>query len=373
MAKVKESPADRGLSHFRCEQMTITNVNRKTWTVSVRTTHTSREYDDVPLMAPYAHWVGGEGFHHLPEVGATGYLGIPSDNTPPFIMGYIPPPGSSTSEDSDPARSTSSPEGSMTDVTYQANRPDANPGDIGFTTRDGSFVIAKRGGVLMLGSTGLAQRIYVPVGNYIRDFAQNYEMSTVAGDLRWLVEAPEADSTGKEACQWVFHTRQYAEDANASVRVRHTPLSAPGGGARAAWEVTVAANGIDTSTGSVSGATYTLLVTMDGEKTEVIGASRSITVSGDDSLSVEGDATWAIEGTCELSAKELKLGAQTASLAAKRVALGTEDATSPAVLGAEFVKFMSTAKWVVSGTTATLSPDSIAALTKILSTKVFVG
>jgi hypothetical protein len=373
MAQTRDAPSHgSSFSHFRCEQAVIVDVNRATWTVTAQSIHSAKDFPDMPVLSPYAHHEGGAGFNHLPEVGAYCYVGIPSDNTPAFVMGYVPPPKVVTSEDSDPLRSTMSPEGSMTDVSYQANRPDSNPGDMGFTGRDGNFVIVSRGGVVQIGATSIAQRLYVPINNYIRDFAQNYEMSTVPGDLAWTVEPPELDSTGKAACQWVFHTRQYATDAKASIRVRYTPLSSPGTASKTAWEVTVAPQGIDTQTGASSGATYTLLVTMDGEKTELIGASRTVTITGDDNLTVDGAANWSIGTTLAVSAADIQLEAQKAYIAAI-VSLGSSNAIDPAVKGTELIKWFATAQWVVSGTAATLSPASLATLQQILSTKVFVG
>lgn len=373
--RTTDAPSHNAFSDFRCEKAVITNVNRKTWTVTAEGIYSGKEFPDIPVISPYVHHANGEGAHNLPEVGAHCYVGSPSDNSPSFIMGFIPPPAMVVSEDSDPARSTMSPEGSFTDVSYQANRPDLNPGDYGFTTRDGNFFILRRGGVLQLGATPLAQRICVPIENFVRDFAQNYELSTFAGNLAWTVEPPEMDPRGP-ACQWVFHTREFATDVAATVRIRHTPLSAPGAALKAAWEVTVAPQGIDTETGEVTGATYTMLITTDGSQTELIGASREIMVRGNDKLTVEGDATWGVNGTLSCTAKEMKYAADAVQIVAK-LALGVANATEPAILGAAFLEWLSTQKWPVAtvggAQVAAPSPDAIAAFQKVLSSKVFLG
>lgn len=374
--RTKDAPSHNAYSHFRCEKAVITDVNRKTYTCTAESVYSSKKFEDVPVLSPYTHHAAGEGLHVLPEVGAYCYIGSPSDESPSFIMGFVPPPAVTTSEDSDPARSTLSPEGSLTDVSYQANRPDGNPGDMGFTTRDGSFFMMRRGGVVQIGATPIAQRLYIPIDNFIRDFAQNYELSTFAGDLSWTVAPTEMDPGGP-ACQWVFHSREFATDAFATVRIRHTPLSAPGATSKAAWEVTVAPQGIDPETGAVVGATYIMVVTTGGDQTEVIGASRVVTVAGNDSLTVEGDATWKISGVATYTAQELKMAAKVAELVADKLSLGVAQATEPAILGAKFLQWLSTQAWPVAtvggAMVAAPSPASITALQQALSTKVFLG
>ena len=81
------SPSHRGFSAFRCESAIITNVNKRTYTVAVRTEHTDRDYDDIQVMQPYLH-PKGDGIIVLPDIGAKCLLGLPSDNTTPFIMGF---------------------------------------------------------------------------------------------------------------------------------------------------------------------------------------------------------------------------------------------------------------------------------------------
>jgi hypothetical protein len=165
MAQSQDSPSDRRYSHFRCEEAIIINVNHKTWTVDVETRHSAKAVNDVQCLVPYHHFSGGEGMHYLPEVGAICMLGWPSDNTPPFIMGYkgaasvIGP----TSTDGEPQRSGTEATGSATDVSFKSNRPDLLPGDIAFTTRDENFIILRRGGVIQIGSTSIAQRLYIPI------------------------------------------------------------------------------------------------------------------------------------------------------------------------------------------------------------------
>ena len=60
------APSDRRFDHFRCEEVTITNVNHNTYTITAETRHTSKIIDDIQVLSPYAHNNNGEGIHHMP-------------------------------------------------------------------------------------------------------------------------------------------------------------------------------------------------------------------------------------------------------------------------------------------------------------------
>lgn len=372
MARTKDSPSHSGFSPALFEEASITDVNRKTWTVTAQSTHRSKTFHDVQVMSPYHHYLQGEGFNHLPEVGARCVMMSLSDNSPPILLGYIGVPGVMQSEDGKPIQGTPTST-STTDVSYQSNRPDMNPGDMGFQGRDGNFFVLRRGGVLQIGATGIAQRIYLPIRNFIKDFAENYEMDLLGGDVSWTVERPELDPKGKSPATYRFQMQEYATDSAASVQIRHFPLSAPGG-SKAAWEVSVAPRGINKDSGKVSGATYTLLVSLDGTRSEFIGGNRTITVKGNDALTVSGNRTATITGDDTTTAKNVTLKAKAeAVIDGKRIQL-IKGATEPALLGNKFFEWYGTQKWVVTGgTVASPSPADIAGLRRVLSRKVFVG
>jgi hypothetical protein len=276
-------------------------------------------------------------------------------------MGFMPMPGTAGQ-----------------DVSYQSKRPDANPGDMGFTTRDGSFFKLLRGGVIQIGATNMAQRIYIPVRNFIKDFAENYSLSTASGEVAWTVERPELDPLGKAACTYSFSMLEFGTDKKATVRVRHLPL-ASGASKKAAWEVTVAPRGIDMLKGSVSSATYTMTVLTDGTQTEMIGANRVVTVKGDDELNVDGDWTVTVKGKIKETAPQTTIeGTQTLELLGAILKLASTNATEPAVIGTQLLTWLTSAQFVVgagpaSGSVCVLSPACIATLKNILSSKVFLG
>lgn len=376
MAQDAGSPSSRRYSNFICEVAEITDVNRKTWTCTAEGIYGSKTFENVHVLSPYHHYAGGEGMYAMPEVGARCYIASPNDNSPAFVMGFIAVPSVVSSATDDPLRSTMNG-ASSTDVSYQSKRPDANPGDMGFTTRDGSFFKLLRGGVIQLGSTNMAQRIYIPVRNFIKDFAENYTLSTVSGEVAWTVERPELDPLGKAACTYSFTMQEYGSDKKASVRVRHMPLQAAGA-KKAFWEVTVAPQGIDHDKGSVSGATYTMTVLSDGTQTEMVGANREITVKGNDKLTIDGSATIEAKTAYSLKSPKITITAdQLFELTSKAIKLGSSSANEPGVLGQQLLKWLSGAQFVVgpgvaAGSVCTLSPASVATLQTILSRTVFL-
>lgn len=378
MPAVKDAPSQKRFSHFYCEESTVTSVNVQTWTCTVQTKYSAKTHSDVQWSSPYHHPTGGEGVHYVPEIGAHCYIAVPVDGTPPFVMGFIAPPAVLTSADEKPVRSTDDAGGSPSNVTYQSNRPDLNPGDIAITTRDGNFFILRRGGVVQLGATALAQRVMVPVRNFIHDFAENYELATPAGDVTWLVDRPELDDAGKPACSYTFHMQEFATDKKATVRIRHLPLS-DAGGTKAAWEVTVAKNGIDRNTGAVSAEVYTLSVLTTGAVSEFIGARRSVEVKSDDKLVVGGNRTVEVKGDSIETAKNLTLKASnTVVVEGEVLRLGDGYAMEPGLLGSAFAQWLSTVQILVpqgppgSVATGMISPASLAQFQKTLSKKTFL-
>lgn len=374
MSRTTGGPSHNRFSHFRCEEGTITNVNRKTYTVTVETRHTSKTVEDVQVLVSYHHYANGEGDHHLPEVGAVCMIAWPSDNTPPFVMGYLGVASVEESSDDAPERSTATAEGSPTDVSFRSRRPKLNPGDIAFTTRDENFIFLRRGGVIQIGATPISQRVYIPVLNYIKDFAENYEMHTFAGDVSWTVGRQEDDPSGNAPATYTFHMNEFAQDAKATVRIQHLPLN--GGGDKAAWQVHIAPQGIDRDDGSVESEVYSLVITTAGDKTEIVGGARSVTVEGDDSLTVRGSRTVRVSGD-EITTADGKIESIAGGehvVGGRVVKHGGRGASIPHVKGTQLVQLLSTATWIVDpvANTAVLSPAAIAQLQTILSQKVFL-
>lgn len=398
------APSSSDFSHFVCEEATVLDVNRQNWTCRVATTYSSKVLSDVPWSVPYHHFADGEGFHFMPEPGAKCYLAQPNDQTPAFIMCFVAPPAQKLATSDAPLRQDGS-SGGGSDVSYQSKRPDLNPGDIALTTRDGNFLILRRGGVVQLGATPLAQRVVVPVRNFVHDYAENYELATPGGDVSWIIDRPELDATGQPASSYTFHLREFATDKNATVRVRHLPLAAAGG-KKSAWEVHIAPNKIDTQKGAVGSPVYTMMVLLDGTKAEMVGANRTTEVQGDDELTVHGKRTTTVDKDdtlhvngrlavtalkdAELSALNLLLNAKgnmmlspkanfivsakaAATIGGTAVQLGGPEAVHPAVYGDLLVAWLASAVITTqTGGPGAFAPSSLALLQEMLSKTVFL-
>lgn len=368
-------PSRSTYSHVRIEEATITDSSRARWTVKLDTTYSAKSPEEVEVISPYHHYEYGEGFHVMPEVGARCLLLWPSDQSVPRVIGFVGAPAAVQSTDGQPIRSTGDPQGSATDVTFRSRRPPMNPGDMGFTTRDGNFLYVRRGGVIQLGAGPLCQRIYLPIKNFIRDFAENYSMDTVGGAVEWLTHRQEEDPSGQANCSWTMCLREFAQDQKASVQVRYLAPTETAG-SRTAWEVSVAPQNIDPVTKEVSSETYKLTIQLDGEKVEFIKASRSVTIEGDDSLDVSGDRSATIGGTDSVQAAEIEYVASgQAVYGGATVKLVGSGASHPIPLGDQLVNWLATQVWPVAtiGGAMVAQPTAaqIAQLNQILSRKAF--
>lgn len=371
MSQSRGAPTHNRFSHFRCETGIITDVNRKKWVATVETKYTAKTVPDVQLASPYHHYLGGEGIHVLPEVGATVLVAFPSDNSYPFIMAYLPVAAQDLRADNTGEV--------LEEFGWRSRRPVMNPGDLMLTTRDNNFLALRRGGVVQLGATAVAQTVYLPIRNYIKHFCENYEVNTLGGDIEWRVDRVESDPSGQAPCTYQFHMQEFAQDAKASLRIRHYPAG-QSANPKVVWDIAIAPQGIDRDTGELSGEVYTMAIAMDGSKTEFLGANRKTTVNGDDTLEIGG--SWKVSaggsGTLDIrGALKMKSGS-TASVEGAKVALGTSSAVSPVPKGDALVNALAGAQWIVgagpaAGSVVTLSPASVPALRAALSTKVFVS
>ncbi len=361
-------PSFSGFASVVIEEATVIDVNMKNYTVSVVTRHTAKRFDDIHIGSPYFHNDNGEGISVMPEVGAVCELCRGSDTTPPFIMCFIATPATLQSEDGTPARSTTEG-GSPTDVSYRGRRLSMIPGDILLAGRDENFVMLRRGGILQLGATDLAQRLYIPINNYIRDVCENYAMDTLGGNIKWSVERQENDPSGDAPVSYVFNLGEYAQDRKASVSVRHFPTTSPADN-RYAWEVVVAKDGIDRNTGEFTSEKYTMSVAVDGTKMEMVGADYSLEVTGNHTVAVTGDYSCTAQGTATLEG-----GSKVTVKAAQVVTdgatlLGGLGAVEGVPMGQQLLVYLTALAAAVNG----IAPGSVAPPTPaLLSSRVKVS
>jgi hypothetical protein len=217
----------------------IININLVKWTVDVIAQFDRKKYFNIQVGSPYLHHANGEGFYVMPEVNATVMVCLPSDSTAPFVQCFIMPTETmNASADDAPLGTTQHAQApaNPTDSSFAGGRPQAQSGDIVVRTRDNNFVILHRGGVLQIGSTPLAQRIYIPLNNLIMDVAENYEHQNSGGAILWGIQEGPSQSTYPTTFMQTF--RVFAGDQYADVRVScgdiTSPFGDPDGGTAAA-------------------------------------------------------------------------------------------------------------------------------------------
>ncbi len=161
------------------ETARIINVNIETWSVDCIAEYANKRYFDLQVMAPYFHFANGEGIYAQPEVGALCWLCTASAGrfAAPFVMGFQ----SAHDEDFD---------------SFRGGRQTLNPGDIMLRTRDENFLVLRRGGVVQIGSTPVCQTMYVPIGNFLRHFCEQYELNTFGGSLEWTNSRTDKTADG---------------------------------------------------------------------------------------------------------------------------------------------------------------------------------
>ena len=204
----------------RIVQGRIVNINLVKWTVDVVAQFDRYRYFNIQIGSPYLHHSNGEGFSAFPEVGATCMVCIPSDSSPPFVISFVMAHQTINDTTADAPLGTSSrgaPPANPTDSSFAGGRPQANPGDMWMRTRDNNFIILRRGGVLQIGSTELAQRIYIPLNNLITDISENYEHHNAAGSINWGIQ--DGPSLTKYPGQFLQTFRVYATDKYADIKV----------------------------------------------------------------------------------------------------------------------------------------------------------
>ena len=197
----------------------VVDLNPVLWTVDCISQFDQKWFLNIQVGSPYQHSKRGEGIYVMPEIGAKCHVCVPSDNCPPFLLDFIMP-----QESIQDATSADAPDGTeeATDSTFAGGRLRAKPGDIIMRGRDGNFVILHRGGVLQIGASELAQRIYIPLRNLVSDISQNYRHYNTGGSINWFLASGESDTNPSTIRKETY--RLLAGDEKATIRVAYGPL-----------------------------------------------------------------------------------------------------------------------------------------------------
>lgn len=182
---------DRFTSGAQIETARIINVNIEDWSVDCMSELGSKRYLDLQVMAPYFHIMNGEGIYVQPEVGAMCWVCVPSAGkfAAPFVLGFQ----STHDEEKD---------------NFRGGRQALNPGDIMLRTRDENFLILRRGGVLQLGSTPICQSMYLPIGNWLKHFCENFGLYTFGGSAEWKNTRTEETTDGNVLSTFTLQAKE---------------------------------------------------------------------------------------------------------------------------------------------------------------------
>lgn len=197
----------------------VVDIDMVRWTIDCISKFDQRRFLNVQVASPYLHPNNGEGIYVFPEVGAKCLVCIPSDGPPPVVIAFIMPSVTLTPDTEEPDQKTSEgvPIEEVPRFSFQGGRPRPKPGDISIRGRDGNFCTLHRGGVLQIGSTSLAQRIYIPVGNIVTDISQNYRHYNSGGAINWGVKSGPSEENPPTSWKQTF--RLFADEEEATVRV----------------------------------------------------------------------------------------------------------------------------------------------------------
>lgn len=421
---LENSPTTSDMRPAWVETGVVANVNVRNMTLDWVSQYTGKQIPDVQWMSAYVHYSNGEGFTCVPEVGALCALCFPSDEDPPFVLGFltgpeqegadpgdleakIEDPGVESEEDLPQSQTTqaggsTSVSTNPSDASFRAGRPILNPGDMYWQGRNENFVVLRRGGVLQLGATQICQRVYVPVGNIIRDFCENWEMTTAAGTMSWQVKRDTSNPAGDAPSEFELIARENAQDKKATVKLMiGTPRDNKAkkklpSGNDAFVELVIAPQKIDPKTGEVSGkGEFVIRMDKEGNSFLYQTGDREAEVDGDDKVTVKGSQTVKVTGARTVEAlsekKTLKATHQISGVSstetwsgakvigAGQLLLGGPGATEPAVAGLKLATWLKTHVHKIplpppiDKTVVTLEPLTADALpAAILSTKVKV-
>ncbi len=166
----------------------VQSVDVQSYTCDVMTLFTHKALVDVPFMSAYCHQEHNGGMYWMPEVNSHCYVCEPADGTY-FILGFIinaqPAIAPESVADLDGQKGVLVEETADTGPNFKAQKELLEPGDVYMGTLDGNHVIVRRGGMVQIGATGLAQRVYLPIENLVRDYFQRYQAFSPIGEIEW--------------------------------------------------------------------------------------------------------------------------------------------------------------------------------------------
>lgn len=193
-----KGPGDMAVKLLQCR---VVRADKRTWTVDLEGSVDRRVFLGVPVACPYVDFRGA-GFWGHAGTRALAYVAVPSDNSAPFVIGFIPPPrGAAPLAESDGVAPESEAEKTALaqatqsgkvdtsapsfSAVYDSGRPPLDEEDWSWRGPEGNFVTMYASGILGIGSTKLSQRLFIPLTQKILDVCMEYEMKHPAGGMLW--------------------------------------------------------------------------------------------------------------------------------------------------------------------------------------------
>ena len=339
------------------EKGIITDVDLRNFTVDVMTDYESKPFTNCQIASPYLHTYNGEGIFAMPEIGSACLVCQPSDDDTPFVLAFLgafelegakldnleDKAGAVDVETEElenvlkklEAPTSTTTTGSSDRVTVgasaRAGRPFLNPGDIMLRTRDENFIALRRGGVLQIAGTPTCQTVYVPLKNYLRHFAENYEINTPGGELEWTVQRQEKDPGGNAPVMYRLSLRDKAQNDKADIQIKMGHVDDD-----IRYELTVVPEGISVDDGEVSGTPkLQMTISKDGDQTFSMSGSLNYTIDQDRSVTIKGSDTLAVTGSREVSAQSQST--QIKALHELKAAISSENITGVKTIKAQTV------------------------------------
>lgn len=295
----------------------VYEVNTKRYTASVVTEGAGRKFPDLPVLTFYAHSEKGEGAYVLPDIGASCWIatdGSDSANSA-VILGFTP---LSLPVPAKGDRDTQPQEGDEVAADYGLKRPQRLPGEFGWTSRDGAFCHYRKGGIVEIGSSRSCQRVYLPLGNHIRDMCEDYGQLTAGGVHYFNTDRREGDDGSDANSVWRVMVRNKSADAKATVL-----LEAGHAQGDKRLHIAIGAKAVDFKDGTytVSDALYRLTIDESGNIDEQAAqvhrrqGTTTIEIAGDMDESVTGSSTETVTATKKITALDIQLFASSILLA----------------------------------------------------------
>lgn len=204
----------------------VVRSHPETFTVDVASDHDRRFWEGVQVLSPYMHQAGGAGFTVMPEEGAKVMLIIPSDSSPPCVLGFRAPnrppaPADDQEGTLDPQKQARTP---VAQPRFDGNRPPHPRSTQSWMGPDNQGIVLHPGGILETRSGGFNADLYFDDGSR-RSFYRAKEAVWPGGS----VHEKQRKVGTQERYETTHVARHKPADAQASMRVRYggQPLGEP--------------------------------------------------------------------------------------------------------------------------------------------------